>query len=110
MGVLRRREESSERGLNTESCEVVSGGEVAPDAMCAAGVTERNLSDAIAEHRLKYRVAVANVTVVGERIGWAARVVDGIDSLRIGHRERFQNQGIEDAEDDGVCADAQRHR
>jgi hypothetical protein len=110
MGVLGGREEPAQRRLDAQRFEVVAGYQVAPHAVRASVVIERHHGDAVGEQRFEHRVAVANVSVVGEGLRGAARVIDEVDPRGIGDGQRLQHQGVEHAEHHRVRADPQRQR
>ena len=103
--------EPSERRLDAEHVEVIAGREIAPRPDGGAAPLEIDRRDAVADETIERRRAVAEVAVVGERLGrMRALILHEEHAFGLRNRQRLQHERVDDAEDDGVRADAKRQR
>ena len=109
-----RQERASERRFHAENIEIVSRNQITPDALARAGMRETAHDDAINKDAGEDRVAVAVILVVRIRlqadVGAVVRSSVKLDQLRwLVHGQRSQQNGVDQAEDGSVRANAERH-
>ncbi len=102
-------EEAAEVGLNFKRVEIISATEFRPGGGgVSAGIHAYRANDPSRFEVFKGVIAVALVNVVQVRLRGIGRgSLHHVEILRVGHRHRVQDQGIQDAEHDGVGANAE---
>ena len=112
--LLRGEKAAPKSRFYSQNIEVIAGNIEAPDALVDAIVTETGDDKTISEQTGEDRVAIAIILVVRIRlereIGAVAQLAVDRDQLRrLAHRQRPQQDRIDQAKDGGVGANPERH-
>ena len=98
--------------LNPQCVEIIPGDRLGPGARRIVAGVEADLREAECGEIIEGAVAIAEVDVIG--IGLRARFVgpalDLVETVGVGHIERAQDEGVQNAEHDRGRADAQGQR
>ncbi len=113
--IFLREKAATEKGRNAEDIEVIGGGHGAPDALVVAVVAQAGDGDAIGDQSGEDLVAIAVILVVEIRLeGVVGAVMErAVKFLELGsvpNGQGTERDGIDEAKDRGVGADAERHR
>ena len=109
--IVLRRERASERRSHAEHLEIVARDEQAPGSSGVVVDLEVHRREAQRSNARQHAVAIADVAVIRIRAGGKpGRARDRHQALRPLDRERREEERIDDAEDRGVGADAERQR
>ena len=101
-------EKAAEIGLNAQGIEVISASEDGPGGGgISAVINSHRAYDLGRCQAFEGLIAVAQVQIVRVGLRWITVPLQHVETLRMGHVHRAQNQSIQDAEHDGVGADAQ---
>src|SRR5208337_2496118 len=106
--LVRGMKEAAQIGLNSQGIEVISAGKIGPDSGgISAGIDSHRANDLGRREAFKGPVAVAQIQIVRVGLRWAAVPLHYIETLRVWQVNGAQHQCVQDAEHDGISADAE---
>jgi hypothetical protein len=113
--IFLRQKRPAEHRFHAEEIEVISGDEIARDALVLAAVTQGADDEGIRGEAFEDGVAIAVILIVevgleGDIDAFVHRAEELDEPLRFMHRKRAEEDGVEKPEDGCVRADAERHR
>jgi hypothetical protein len=112
--IFLREKAATEKGRHAEHIEVICRGHGAPDALVVAVVAQAGDGDAIRHQSGENLIAIPVILVVEVGLEGVVRaVVQGAVKLLelrgVAHGQGTERDGIDEAEDGGIGADAERH-
>ena len=107
--LIGRVEELAKIWVKAEGIEVVAAGFLDPGTGWISACVEAGPGDVIGYEAVEAAIAIAQIDVVeiGLMAGGLVCMLEGVEAVGTGHIEQTQNEGIHDAEDNGIGADCQ---
>jgi hypothetical protein len=103
--------EAAEVGLNPQFIEVIAGREVRPGGRSgSAHIHADGADDVEVDQAVEGAVLVAQIDVVEIGLGGRLEALDHVKTVRMRQLNRMQDNGIQNAEDDGIGANTERER